>query len=153
MIVTDSDVQVYHVLLNFLCISSHHSALHIYHRHNCPCDLPAPVLPASHNRAISVIRTIPATLVCFRFNMRQLWCVFAVMIMAMQTVPGIGQWFSTRLWYLAYVCNRDISLAPSNRSISQIPHCITQVSQNAPFCYRNVHTCAHFCYKMVHCGI
>ena len=40
-----------------------------------------------------------------------------------------------------------------DKSVSQFPKSIWQISQNAPFCNRNVHTCAHFCYIILHCGI
>ena len=31
-----------------------------------------------------------------------------------------------------------------NRSVSQIPQCLTPIFHSAPLCSRNVHTCAHF---------
>ena len=47
-----------------------------------------------------------------------------------------------------------------NRTISQIPQCIIQISHNAPFCNRNVHAYAHCVTNgamwdmgLVHCGI
>ena len=40
-----------------------------------------------------------------------------------------------------------------NRSISQIPRRIGQISRNVSFGNRNLHTYAHFCYKMMHCGM
>ena len=40
-----------------------------------------------------------------------------------------------------------------NRSISQIPQRIAQISCNAPLCSRNVHKCTHLCYKMMNYDI
>ena len=47
-----------------------------------------------------------------------------------------------------------------DRSISQIPQCIKQISHHAPFCNRNVHTCTFLLQNgalwdmgLLHCGI
>ena len=72
----------------------------------------------------------------------------------------VGQWSTGILLtldqYLGVIIQKRYTillLSHDNRSISQIPQSIKQISHKAPFCHRNVYTCAHFCYKKVHCGI
>ena len=77
------------------------------------------------------------------------WLYSAIMVLTIQSAATV----STRSNLSVPLTKKNVTKRLHNRSISQIPQWIRQISHNAPFYKRNMHTCDHFCYKMVYCGI